>query len=190
MVYLTSDLHIGHLNIIKYCRKEFEFSEKGRMECEDLILRNYNCVVSDNDIVLIMGDLFFGPAECIDYAKDFFSKLKGRRILLKGNHDQRTLRFYRDELGFEACMGFIAFEDLFFCHYPLDEVKSKYEIFLKEEFDKGKFSTIYHGHIHDKDPVCEDGICRINVSVDYKPNNYSPLQLSRSGFEEYLRSLL
>lgn len=184
MIFLTSDLHIGHLNIIKYCRKDFEFSQAGRLQCDNLILKNYNNLVSDKDIVIILGDAYFSDLE---YATDYFAKLHGIRLLIKGNHDQRSNRFYISNLGFKACFDFIAFEDLFFCHYPLDEIDSKKESYLRQEFEKGNFRTIYHGHIHDKDPVKRNGINRINVSVDYKPNNYSPLKLDQPDFEDYLR---
>ena len=50
MLYFTSDLHLCHKNIIKYARPQFEFSDEGLQQCEDLMLKNYNDVITDDDI--------------------------------------------------------------------------------------------------------------------------------------------
>lgn len=39
MLYFTSDLHLCHKNIIKYARPQFEFSDEGLQQCEDLMLK-------------------------------------------------------------------------------------------------------------------------------------------------------
>ena len=50
-----------------------------------------------------------------------------------------------------------------------------------------KCTHIIHGHIHDKDPGLweSDGYTRLNTSVDFKPNNYYPIELNDSTLYDY-----
>lgn len=54
----------------------------------DKIIRSWNNLVKDEDVVLLAGDLSW--AMKLKDAKadiDYISKLKGRKIIIKGNHD-------------------------------------------------------------------------------------------------------
>lgn len=56
MIYLISDLHLDHKNIIKYCNRPFSSVE----EMNGAIIDNWNEVVKESDFVYLVGDLAFG----------------------------------------------------------------------------------------------------------------------------------
>ena len=53
--FYISDLHLGHNNIIRLDNRPF----KNMTEMETTIINNWNSVVSDNDQVYILGDMFW-----------------------------------------------------------------------------------------------------------------------------------
>ena len=56
-VFVWSDNHFFHNNIIKYCNRPFEYSSKGSLDCLTFQINNYLNCVSKNDVVLFLGDL-------------------------------------------------------------------------------------------------------------------------------------
>lgn len=76
--FYTSDLHIGHKNILKFDNRPFFNLE----EMKETIINNWNGVVSDNDNVYVLGDMFWNNSEIAEV----MSKLKGNKFLIKGNH--------------------------------------------------------------------------------------------------------
>lgn len=76
-IFLTSDTHFGHANILKHCDRPFQNVE----EMNETLITNWNNVVSDNDIVYHLGDFSFRG-----YTR-FKNRLSGEIILIKGNHD-------------------------------------------------------------------------------------------------------
>lgn len=91
MIFFTSDLHLGHANIIKYCDRPFSSVE----EMDEALIRNWNDKITDSDDVYILGDFAFhgGVAKA--------GRLKGRKHLVIGNHDLRWLKAYREAGVFE-----------------------------------------------------------------------------------------
>lgn len=185
MLYFTSDLHLCHKNIIKYARPQFEFSDEGLQQCEDLILKNYNDVITDDDIVVFLGDIAFLKSEFKPHISEYCHKLKGRKLMLRGNHDTITDKFFLS-CGFEKIIDYILFENIFICHYPLSEPDSKREAEFKEIFEENNCNTVIHGHIHSKEPDSSDGIVRFNMCVDYAPNHYSPVLFNNEELEHYI----
>lgn len=58
-LFITSDLHLGHKNIIQYCNRPFDFTEQGIEESDDFLLAQYRDTVKENDMVIFLGDLTF-----------------------------------------------------------------------------------------------------------------------------------
>lgn len=54
-VYLISDMHFGHPNIIKYENRPFSSVE----EMDAAIMNNWNATVGKDDKVFILGDVSF-----------------------------------------------------------------------------------------------------------------------------------
>ncbi|MDE5984786.1 MAG: metallophosphoesterase, partial [Eubacterium sp.] len=52
------------------------------------LAKNWNNLVEDNDFVIIAGDISWAMSfEQLHADFDFINKLKGKKIILKGNHD-------------------------------------------------------------------------------------------------------
>ena len=91
-VFVTSDSHFYHDNIIKYCNRPYA----NAIEMNEDLIAKWNAVVGKDDIVWHLGDFSFGSK---DHVKEIVSKLNGRINLVMGNHDHHKVGFYY-ESGF------------------------------------------------------------------------------------------
>lgn len=82
-VFALSDLHLSINN-----PKPMDIFGENWDNYVDLIVKNWNRKVKDDDIVLICGDISWAM-KFEDVVSDiqFISSLKGKKVLLKGNHD-------------------------------------------------------------------------------------------------------
>ncbi|MCU0628278.1 MAG: 2'-5' RNA ligase family protein [Methanoregulaceae archaeon] len=149
--FVISDLHLGHRNIIHYCRRPF--SSPGEMD--DVLIRNWNYRVATRDEVFYLGDLCHGKNAAP--ASEYLSRLNGRIQIISGNHD-------------EEIEGVVPNLRL---HY------GTMEFFLIHDPEKAPCDTpgwVIHGHFHNNDmsryPFINAGTRTINVSaelLDYIP---------------------
>ena len=73
--YYTSDLHLGHANIIKLCNRPFSNTE----EMDETLVSNWNARVHRDDHVYIIGDLAFRNAQSVvNYLEKAFDHGKSR----------------------------------------------------------------------------------------------------------------
>lgn len=79
-VFFTSDSHLQHKNIIKYCNRPF----KTVRDMDSALVKNWNAVVGPEDIVFHAGDFCFGSKTSWAYLLD---ALNGTKYLAAGNHD-------------------------------------------------------------------------------------------------------
>ena len=159
MDYLISDSHWGHFNIIKYSERPFSSVE----EMNKTLIDNWNSVVNKNDRVFHLGDVsFFGKTEM----NKLLLQLRGRKILIKGNHDNHSNQWYLD-VGFSEVYNhsIVMYDKFILSHKPI------------EIGDMGNFINI-HGHIHEK---TMDNSSYVNVSVEHI--DYTPIK-----FDEIIRS--
>lgn len=78
-VFFTSDLHLGHRNVIPYCSRPFaDIEEMGRC-----LIKNWNDTVGENDTVYMLGDLSLNVRE----VEAVMPLLNGNKKLVPGNHD-------------------------------------------------------------------------------------------------------
>ena len=158
MIYFTADLHFGHENIIKFCKRPFDSIEA----MDKAMIANYNAAVQDDDEVYIIGDF----TRSKQAAKAYLSVLNGKKYLVAGNHDNFIDDFNADG-WFEWVKEYavINYKGVKFilCHYPIAEWAGFY-----------KGTVHLHGHIHNR-PVESWNPAKIrafNVGVDvcgYKP---------------------
>lgn len=91
MIYFIADTHFSEENIILYENRPFDNVD----EMDKKLLYHWNDIVNEDDVIYVLGD--FGA----DGQEAFFLKqLKGKKFLVKGNHDLKTNQYYRDA-GFE-----------------------------------------------------------------------------------------
>jgi calcineurin-like phosphoesterase family protein len=83
MKYYISDLHLGHENIMRLCKRPFRSVE----EMDETLIKNWNSVVKPTDEVYILGDFNFKSAGS---GANYLRKLNGKKFLITGNHDNVT----------------------------------------------------------------------------------------------------
>lgn len=83
MVFLTSDTHAGHVNVINFCKRPFATVA----EMNQAMIDRWNSVVCPDDDVYHLGDFAFGPA----VVREFAAALNGRIHLCLGNHDYKNI---------------------------------------------------------------------------------------------------
>lgn len=143
--FVISDLHLGHRNIIHYCRRPF--SSTGEMD--DVLIRNWNYRVTPSDEVFYLGDLCHGKNAAP--ASEYLSQLNGRIHVISGNHDEEipgavpSLRLHYGTIEF------------FLIHDP-------------EKAPGDSPGWVIHGHLHNNDigryPFINAGTRTINVSAE------------------------
>ena len=113
-VFLTSDLHFGHENIIKYCDRPYDSPE----EMNRALIENWNSVVQPGDLVYNLGDLtMHRKKQGIQYLGEILPQLNGRHVLILGNHDY--LRpFEYVELGIEPVHTSLVIGKFILAHDP------------------------------------------------------------------------
>jgi predicted phosphohydrolase len=79
--FFTADLHLGHANIIRYCRRPFSSAD----DMDEALLAAWEAVVRSDDEVWVLGDLVLGR---ISETLPLASLLPGRKFLVPGNHDR------------------------------------------------------------------------------------------------------
>lgn len=80
MLFIISDTHFGHANIIKYCNRPFRDSA----EMDAVMIERWNRVVGRDDDVLHLGDFAFKGTKNL---KETVAKLNGNKFIVRGNHD-------------------------------------------------------------------------------------------------------
>lgn len=195
-LFITSDLHLGHKNIIQYCNRPFDFTEQGIEESDDFLLAQYRDTVKENDMVIFLGDLTFKKNHKGQKMTEIITKLPGRKVLIKVNHDWYKDSFYR-KCGFLSVNRYLIFGDYFLCHFPVTGKADFNGRLMDEEYCKfvkatrgligektGFCTRIIHGHPHTQRVDEDDGITRYNCCVDYKTNHYAPVEFTKVKFPD------
>lgn len=81
-IWVISDTHFGHDNIIGYCNRPFKTTTLMNWAIRD----NWNSVVKPEDKVYHLGDVYMGWNEK-ENVIDFLKSLNGKKRLILGNHD-------------------------------------------------------------------------------------------------------
>ena len=156
MDYFISDSHFGHKNIIKYCSRPFE----NVVEMNNEMINRWNSVVKETDRIFVVGDMFLCDE---DSATKIMSQLKGYKVLIAGNHDDRKSVMLR--IGFKEYHRELSYSlrdklTILLKHYPHPD---------KVTLGAG-YERLMHGHIHN--PPHLDGL-KINVAADLI--NFTPV---------------
>jgi calcineurin-like phosphoesterase family protein len=180
-MYLTSDQHYGHKNIIGYCDRPFKSVE----EMDEALIERHNQNVGKDSTVLVVGDFSFHDFHT---TKQIVQRLNGNLTLIKGNHDGHSESWYL-KAGFVSVVNHMSLAvslDPKKCieiqHYP------RYNTMFGAE-------TLFHGHAHNyckaKHYVTNNQVL-LNVGVDCW--NFAPVHLDilvetvrviRQQFEEH-----
>lgn len=84
-IWFSSDQHLWHKNIIKFCNRPFETVE----EMVSTIIQNHNKLVKPTDTVYWLGDFAWNMRE--DKLEILANKFNGKKHFIVGNHDRPAL---------------------------------------------------------------------------------------------------
>ena len=177
-VFVISDQHFDHRNIINYTRTDLFGSdniEDSVNKMNNYIIAKHNEVVGEDDIVIMLGDVAFKTGT--ERLTELMSKLNGHKFLVMGNHDIIDKPDLYLRAGFEEVfLAPVKFNGDFYSHYPLNastESRDRPDTilykFLCEEFKSMDSGINFHGHQHS---YVNNGDREKNVSceqADYKP---------------------
>ncbi len=77
------------------------------------MIRWYNEMVDDQDRVYILGDVAFSPANM----KNSVGRMKGRKVLVPGNHEPPKMKKYFDL--FDDVRGYVVKKGFIMSHIPI-----------------------------------------------------------------------
>lgn len=141
-VYFTSDLHFDHANLCVGLR------QIDVLESNKKIIHNWNSIVTKRDTVYVLGDITMENHRNIEY---FIKQLKGRIIVVGGNHDTVKCCSEYQRLKIPV-MGTLQYKGFLCTHVPVHPTQLV------------GFNGNIHGHIHLSGII--DGV-----------GNYNPPQL-------------
>ncbi|KKN45488.1 hypothetical protein LCGC14_0682370 [marine sediment metagenome] len=88
MYFFTADQHYGHGRIIEHCDRPY----KNENEMDEDMIAKHNEVVGKDDTVINAGDFCwfkqYAARNSNDNAYSYISRLNGRQIFLRGDHDK------------------------------------------------------------------------------------------------------
>ncbi len=172
-----ADLHFDHHDIIAYDNRPFDSVE----EMNEEMIRRWNRVVGPDDLTYILGDFCTGDES---RWRQHLTRLNGRKVLIRGNHDDPgAVEAVRDLL--EDAADYREIEDggrrVVLCHYPIPAFRDHY---------MGWFHL--YGHVHTafewniaenakrlvKNLYLRDDVCRMaNVGTMVSYMDYTPRTL-------------
>lgn len=126
-VYFCSDFHLSHKNIAKFRPFVKDVEDNTR-----LLIDSWNLHIKKNDVVYCLGDMAFDKN-----GLDALGNLKGRKILIRGNHCDFVS--IGDLINvFEEVHGMISYKRLWLTHCPIHPHEMR-----------GRVANV-HGHVHTK----------------------------------------
>lgn len=164
--WVYSDPHFWHKNICVFTNPDGSpmrpWDDADKMT-EDMIAW-YNEMVGDDDRVYILGDVAFSAQRM----QDSVGRMKGRKVLVPGNHEPPKMRKYFDL--FDDVRGYVVKKGFIMSHIPI------------HPGSLSRWQLNIHGHLHnnevrinDRDAISSDGepdpryYCACVERTDFRP---------------------
>lgn len=165
-LFFTSDSHIGHYNICKYCHRPFQ----SRSEMDQTLIANWNSVVPEDGIVVHCGDFMLPHKNDIKEYMKYMSKLNGRILLLRGNHDIIDLMTENEKLISVQDKAMIEVEGIkiYAEHYPCAAFNGDYHVY-------GHVHTLSDGMCYGMDADALAAMKKTTYDVGVDQNGYTPI---------------
>ena len=136
--WITSDLHFGHKNIMSFCPQSRARFRNDLAYMNEQMVKEWNDLIEPEDTVYILGDVAFMSGS--DAAK-MVMRLNGVKILVRGNHDRKTLMDVNFRNAFAEVHEYLDINyngtKVVMFHYPIAEW---------DQMHRG--SVHLHGHLH------------------------------------------
>lgn len=157
--FFISDTHFSHekcwstfKNVDGTPLRPFSSTE----EMDETMVENWNKVVKPNDRVYHLGDVVIKRS-----ALSILSRLNGKKILIRGNHDIFKLKDYSEH--FEDIHGVFVLPDMMLSHIPIHHESVQ------------RFKVNVHGHLHANRVMIDGNIDPRYFSVCVEQINYTPI---------------
>ena len=153
-IFFIADTHFWSEKIFHYENRPFESID----EMDEVLIKNRNAVISDNDIVYHLWDI---------WEASVISKLNGKKYLVKWNHDGKDNGYYRKLWFIEVYDIPVIFQDFWILsHEPLYVNKNM------------PYANIF-AHVH-LDPkyktVSEQSFCVSCDRIGFKPISFAEIK--------------
>ncbi len=177
MIHFTSDLHYWHNNILHYTNRAKDLRAGSSVvtleDMHEALIALYNAKVAPyTDEVYFLGDIMMGGGSDMPLRMEkIFSRLNGKKYLIKGNHDYK----YADQPWFSKHFEWVkdvhelkvkGYPMMVLCHFPMFSWHGM-----------GRNSIMVHGHCHGNIDKANLATRRIDVGVDGMYSNYAPLSI-------------
>jgi len=183
-IWLSSDLHFNHKNIIKYCdRNVYDYSLNDSISLDlsveamnEEIIRRHNSLVKEDDYYICGGDIGFGKD--VEANVDLLDRMNGHKLICWGNHDHDIKWFIKREgkdilwtgdileLSTQVKNGKnLKKQNFFICHYP---------VLIWNQHHKGSIMIFGHTHHTLKD---ENYLSRKVFEIGLDGNNLFPYNI-------------
>ncbi|MCR5639743.1 MAG: metallophosphoesterase [Lachnospiraceae bacterium] len=162
MKYYISDMHLFHEAVLGFDQRPFENMEL----MLNSIKQSWNRKVTNGDTVYILGDVSMrGKSEKLI---SYVATLKGKKVLVKGNHDDvsdyRYQQLFAEICDYKEITDSVDGKtyDLVLCHYPIFSWKKM-----------GRGTILLYGHTHNSPEdayfqQCLAGMCQDDCRHIYK----------------------
>lgn len=164
-IFVISDLHLGHKNIIKLCNRPFKTLE----EMDNTIINNWNKVVSKEDIVYVLGDFAYKGLN----AEKYLDELNGNIILIRGNHD-KYIRHNKVKAVYDYKEIEVDGVKYILSHYPMISWNGQY-----------RNSIHLYGHVHTSGSEWEFPKLPNSYSVCCEFHDYIPIEITKLKPKEF-----
>lgn len=160
--WLYADPHFYQPNITKFLREDgtklrpWDDSD----EMSEWMIDAYNDLVGDKDRVYVLGDVAISRKAL----RRSLPRLKGRKVLVKGNHDTDKLSYYSQ--FFEDIRAYVVKKDVIMSHIPIHP----------ESLSRWKVNI--HGHLHSRQVMLgPDTLDPRYVCVSVEHTEFKPVLL-------------
>jgi len=166
-IFFIGDTHFGHSQIIDYEQRPFANVE----DMDKELINRWNSVVMDEDTVFMIGDFSFYDKE---KTTEICDSLKGQKILIIGNHDDKQAEYYID-CGFHKVYEYPIILEGFWMisHDPL---------YLNKNMP---YANIY-GHVHGNEMYVDyskHSFCACVERINYTPIEWDEIKARLSSIE-------
>lgn len=169
-IFFTSDTHFGHKWLIDFNNRPFE-NEK---DMDEILIQNWNKTVPKDGLIFVLGDIGITDDS---YIREIFDQLNGKKILIRGNHDEiyseETLASIFYEIYDMLEIQINDTEDskpqnIVLCHFPMFDWNNIY---------KGAWQLF--GHIHTRNltefETLKKRLFPMQYDVGVDGNNFRPI---------------
>lgn len=195
MIYLTSDLHLGHIRALEIMPHRPWTTVD---EMSHGLIDNYNSVVTADDTVVILGDLIMGKK--FENVPKYLPMLNGTKYLICGNHDFLPSEQKPDKLAqledlylhngisqlIYGCVGLDMFTldsndfNIKLCHFNPTSVEDNREVEYEQRYSHLRpvvkaEDYMLCGHCHSREHLLAKNV--YHVGVDAELHNYKPVSL-------------